>query len=213
MIMQNQNNQCAGQSRLPSSKCGKTNPPDGATTPESDSGPSLEYCKQQLSQFLPIKPPANWDERQDFEGFIEIWGESDHPWADSEVRLARSLNRLHAVLRAGIEYFAEKRKLSPLGALAIMSLSQRVALFTDLLPVSVDDRYALRFTLRLSRILWLESERERLARNPTSQQWLFPLYTLADEFMGEACLLEEAMRCEHDDFDASRIQELEDSDC
>jgi hypothetical protein len=53
-----------------------------------------------------------------------------------------------------------------------------------------------------ARILWLESERERITKYADNHRWLFPFYRLADAFLCAACELEEALRCEHDDFDS-----------
>ena len=121
--------------------------------------------------------------------------------------LASDIKRLNAVLNAGINYFAGQRNYYPVVPLSTMSLREKVVLFTELLPITAKAQYVLRFSLSFARILWLDSERERIARWAGEARWLFPLYSLGDAFMNESSLLEESLRCDHHDFDASTIDE------
>jgi len=158
---------------------------------------------------MPLKVPAGWDEKQDIDGFIEIWGKTDDYRKATSDLLQADLDKLHCVLQAGISYLARKCDILPVLPVSVMGIREKVALFSQLLPASAEERYVLRFSLSLAQILWLDCELERIVRYPESQKWLFPLYTLADEFLGQALLLEEALRCEHHDFDRSSNREID----
>jgi hypothetical protein len=168
------------------------------------------YYEQERSQFLPIKPPAGWNEKDDIQGFNEAWGESDDHRREIEVRFQESIAKVHTVLKAGINYFCKDREARPVMPPSVLTLREKVELFTEVLPRSPDDSYTLRFTMTLAWLLWLESERVRLMEHPVNHQWLFPFYRLADSLMAAALELEESLRCEHDDFDESGVLEEDD---
>ena len=72
-----------------------------------------------------------------------------------------------------------------------------------MLPPSAKRDYLLRFNTKLARILWLDSERERIQKLDQQSEnpvWLYPFYELGDAFLDAASELEETMECEHDDF-------------
>jgi hypothetical protein len=54
--------------------------------------------------------------------------------------------------------------------------------------------------------LWLESERQRISADPATGLFLFPIYQLADSFMGAALELNESLSCEHNDFEEPDIE-------
>jgi hypothetical protein len=184
-------------------------PREGSPTKAADPNPNLHYYKMELTHFMPIKVPAGWNEKQDIDGFIEIWGQGNDYWKATSDLLESDLDKLHCVLEAGISYFARTCDIRPALPPATMSIKEKVALFSQLLPASAEERYVLRFSLSLAKIAWLDCERERIARYPENQRWLYPLYTLADELLEQALLLEDALRCEHHDFDGSSNPEID----
>jgi hypothetical protein len=168
-------------------------------------GPSIEdlrqYYEGEQSKFLPIRPEPDWTEAKDKREYRKLWGETEDYRRDTQVLMAKDLAKVHYVLEGGINYLAQKAQRSMPIPPSVLTLREKVSLFTELLPASAERGYTLRFTLTLARILWLESERERLMRGPDSGGWLFPYYHLADSFIDAACDLHESLRCEHKDFD------------
>jgi hypothetical protein len=165
----------------------------------------LSYLEQERREFLPIKAPVDWDDEKDIDGYVEIWGESDDYRRDIAALIETKLAQIHAILESGISYFSKKHGPAQLVPPSALTLREKVALFTELLPASAREGYTLRFSFTLARLLWYESERERLMLHPERQPWLFPFYTLADCFFGAALLLEESLECEHKDYEAPDI--------
>jgi len=161
---------------------------------------------------MPIKVPEGWTQEKDIAGFVDIWGEKDDYRKATFDLLEDKFDRLNAVLEAGIMFLAEKEGVRPVLPPSTISTREKVALFAQLLPAAAGEDYVRRFSLSLARILWLEAERERIGRYPEPNQWLFPFYEVADSFLGEAFELEESLRCEHNDFSAATIREVERED-
>ena len=137
---------------------------------------------------------------RDIQEFEARFGESENPHRDTRTGLERNLADLDSVLTSGIDYFLQKRGTHHPAQGFPMGLREKVELFTELLPDNADTHYILRFTRTLAQILWLESERARILAHGGSEQWLYPLYELADCFFSAAFDLKEALACEHDDF-------------
>ena len=188
----------------------------GSVTPYNEAGPQTQepsakalrwYYEHERSVFLPIKPPPDWNEAKDKQEYIDNWGASDDYWRDTAAFMKEDLAEVHAVLDSGINYFASKRGAPLLVSLSKLNLLQKVALFTELLPASANRDYTLRFSINLARILWLESERERITQCQDISRWLFPFYHVADSLFDAACELKESLRCEHDDYHDPGIDE------
>ena len=161
------------------------------------------YYEHERMVFLPIRPPPDWNEAKDKQEYIDIWGTSHDYWRDTAALMKRDLAEVHAVLDAGINYFASKRGTPLVVTLSKLNLREKVALFTELLPASAKPNYTLRFSVSLARILWLDSERERITQRQDIHRWLFPFYYVADSLFDAACELKESLRCEHGDFNES----------
>jgi hypothetical protein len=182
----------------------KPNLPQGANPP-----PKVDYCQRQLSGFMPVRVPEDWTQEKDIAEFVEIWGEQDDYRQATFDLLEGNLDQLNSVLENGIMFLAGKQGFFPRRSPSTMSVREKIALFTNLLPKSAGENYILRFSVSLARVLWLEAERERIGRYPDSHQWLFLIYQLAERLLGVALDLEEALRCEHWDFDASTLREVD----
>jgi hypothetical protein len=152
-------------------------------------------------RFMPIKPGPDWNDEKDRARFIEIWGESDDYRRDTTALLEEDIAKVHTVLEAGINYFARKRQAPLVMPPSVLPIAEKVALFAELMPVSAEDCYTVRFSMNLARILWLDLERWRIAHSPEDSRWLYPVYQVADDLADAACELEESLRCEHKDFD------------
>lgn len=114
-----------------------------------------------------------------------------------------NLSEVHTALTLGINYFASKHKPCVRVDCSRLGLREKVGMFAELLPASADRDYTWRFTGSLVRILWLDSERERISRfQGVHHRWLFPFYAIADGFKNEALELYESLNCEHDDYKA-----------
>jgi hypothetical protein len=154
--------------------------------------------------FMPVTVPAGWTEQQDIEGYVDKWGESDDYLRDTRVRFEKNLSYLDQVMDAAMDYCLEKRESHRAIPLSASTLREKVQSRTDLLPVTANRDYTLRFTVNLARILWLDSERERIRKLDQQSEnpvWLFPFYELGDAILDAASELEETMECEHDDFE------------
>jgi hypothetical protein len=201
------------KSQLDSRKSPGTGPqPDNTAAPPKATGPQVRqptammlrwYYEHERPVFLPIKPPPDWNEAKDKQEYIDVWGTSDDYWRDTAALMKKDLAEVHAVLESGINYFASKREAPPVVSLAELNLREKVALFAELLPASADRNYTLRFSVSLARILWLDSERERITQRQDIHRWLFPFYRVADSLLDAACELKESLRCEHRDFEES----------
>ena len=177
--------------------------PEGVAEPTQAAqakGPTVWYLQAERFRFLPVKPPADWTNDQDKAGYNEIWGESDDYWRDTKALLEDDLAEVQAVLDEGIRYLASKRGVRLVVAPATLTMREKVILFTQLLPVSPEPQYTLRFSISLALLLWLDSERERITQQVENHRWLYPFYTLAESFLGVALELKESLQCEHDDF-------------
>lgn len=161
---------------------------------------------------MPVKADPAWSHEQDIREYEARFGKSDHPLRDTRMRLERNLADLHCVLTLGINYFLKKGSVCRLAPVSGLRLPEKVELLSELLPNSSDTDYVLRFTTTLAAILWLESERCRILAQRDRQPWLYPLYHLADCIATATSELEEALSCEHDDFDKDRLQDEEDED-
>jgi hypothetical protein len=150
--------------------------------------------------FLPARVQTPWSSEQDLQEFEIRFGKSDCPLDDCRTLMQDGLANLHRVLASGIDYFLKKRGGYRLASTSALSLREKVELFSELLPNPSNQDYLLRFTTTLALILWLESEHSRLLTQRESQQWLYPLYHLADLIGGAAYQLKESLICEHKDF-------------
>jgi hypothetical protein len=158
---------------------------------------------------MPIKAGPDWNEEKDRQGYIATWGKSHDYRRDTAALLQQAITKVHTVLEAGINHLAKKRQAPLVMPAAVLTIAEKVALFAEMLPVSAEDRYTVRFSMNLARILWLDSERQRIAHYPENSRWLYPSYQVADDLKDAACELEESLRCEHKDFDPG-INEEED---
>ena len=217
-VMKNKNND-RNQLKSRKSPSTGTQPHDAAAPPEAI-GPQRQeltveglrwYYENERSGFLPIKPPPDWNEAEDKKAYIDIWGESTDYWRDTAALMKEDLAEVHTALDSGINYFASKHEVPPLVSLSKLGLREKVALFTELLPASANRNYRLRFSINLARILWLESERERITQRQDIHRWLFPFYRVADSLCDAACELKESLCCEHDDFHDPDLDEEADS--
>ena len=73
----------------------------------------LWYYKTQMSQFLPIKAPPDWNEEKDRQGYIEIWGVSDNYFREVQELMKMDVARVHEALAAGIRYCSPKHGTYP----------------------------------------------------------------------------------------------------
>jgi hypothetical protein len=177
--------------------------PPKAIGPQAQ-GPTVEevHWRYEYAQLaiVPIKPPPGWSEAKDKKECIRLLGKCDDYWHDTAVLLKESVAEAHEVLESGIMYFAAKCEAPLLVSLSKLNLREKVALFAGLLPASADRQYILRLSMRLARILWLESERERITQGQNLQRWVFPFAYLAQSLGAVADQLREDLSFENDEF-------------
>jgi len=212
--------------RSPNAKSGKpsgngSQPNASAVRDNSTSQDSQEPTLEMLKHFyrsvherlVPMNPPPDWTEEADKAEYISRWGESDDYWGDTVKLMERNLHELHTALSLGIRYFAYKHEPPVCVDCRGLGLRQKVGMSAELLPASADSGYTWRFTGSLVRILWLESEYERISRFQGIHRWLFPFYVVADTFLATALELNESLECEHDDYKAWLSSGKESREC
>ena len=64
-----------GQSSQDQNPGGPLKPQD-TPAPKTEPEKLLWHYEHERAQFLPLKPPAGWNDKDDIEGYIEIWGEA-----------------------------------------------------------------------------------------------------------------------------------------
>ena len=158
-----------------------------------------------VSSYLPIGVPADWTAELDIQKLAEVNGELEDPAEHVRAQLEASNGYLHRVLNVALGYYLRKQGSSgpvPLKAFTVREklnwLEERVFL------ASTDADYQSRFGEIIDYANWVDAQRERLLRGYCDRQkqpWLAPLQELSDRLMNAGLQLEEALECEHEDYD------------
>jgi hypothetical protein len=153
----------------------------------------------------PILLPPDWTPEKDFESYEERWGEPERDYFSAALeRVAENCNDLIEVVDGALTYFQHKdHRLVAVhsGTLPLLEKLTRLSVITN--QRRAPYQYKSRFADHLHDAIWVENERRRVFENyhaGEERTWLYPLCKLADYLGGAAFQLEEAMVCEHQDY-------------
>jgi hypothetical protein len=153
----------------------------------------------------PILLPPDWTPEKDFKSYEERWGEPERNYFSAALeRVAESYNDLIEIVDSALAYFQGKDpRLVPVhpGTLPVLDKLARLSVITNQRRATFE--YKSRFADHLHDAIWVENERRRVLENyhaGEERTWLYPLCELADYLGGAAFQLEDAMVCEHQDY-------------
>ena len=158
----------------------------------------------------PILLPTGWTAEKDFEAYEYRWGEPEGDYFGAVLgRVAENYRELVKVVDAALAYFqSTDHRLVPVHpeTLPLCEKLTRLSAITNMRKATY--RYKSRFAEHLHNATWVDNERRRVLENyylGEERSWLYPLCELADYLACAEFELDEAMMCEHDDYDdASR---------
>jgi hypothetical protein len=165
-----------------------------------------ENCCNTMMELKPIVLPADWTPEKDFEAYEERWGEAEGDYFSAVLeRVAEYYRELVKVVDAALAYFQRTdHRLVPVHpeTLPLCEKLTRLSAITNMRKATY--RYKSRFAEHLHNASWVDNERRRVLETyylGEEDSWLHPLCELADYLACAAFQLEEAMECEHDDYD------------
>jgi hypothetical protein len=154
----------------------------------------------------PILLPTGWTPKKDFEAYEERWGEPEGDYFGAVlVHVAENYCALIEAVDAALAYFQRTdSRLVPVHpkTLAVCEKLMRLSAITNMRKATYN--YKSRFAEHLRNAIWVDNERRRVLETyylGEERSWLYPLCELADYLGCAAWELDEAMGCEHDDYD------------
>ena len=157
-------------------------------------------------ELKPILLPADWTPEKDFQFYEDRWGVPEGDYFSAALgRVAESYRDLIQVVDAALAYFQRKDhrlvRVHP-ETVPLCEKLTRLSVITN--TRSATHEYRDRFADHLHDTIWADNERRRVLESyhiGGEHTWLYPLCKLADSLGCAAFQLEEAMVCEHEDYD------------
>ena len=177
----------------------------------------MTWAEEAMIIRVPIQAPEDWTPEKDLQEYVDRFGESKNLRGDSIAKMLEGYRRLDRTLTNGLIYFLNKSGNDSDQFVGALSIQEKVAWMIELVR-----KHAKNFDYlnRFSAVLWdcrlVDLERNRILRacchpglRSDDPGYCYPIYDMADALAGARILLDEALRCENDDYAESVGEDLE----
>jgi hypothetical protein len=156
---------------------------------------------------IEIKVPKNWTAEQDLEEFESRFDLADNVQHHAIMEVERSYEEQITALIKALRYYLDKTSAPLRVPVEALNIPEMCGFIRECVQKSGrESEYVARFGEHLDAILHYDDQRAKVLarhwRNP-EQAWLLELADVADTIATASIEFDEAMCCEHDDYESA----------